>query len=286
MPILTDGEGTAIRIVGNQIFLDVDAVEATMIDSTGATSGHVLTADGSNGASWQPQTGGLAAADIDTLAELNAIVSDATLVDEADILGRIDAVSGGAGFTNVSGAVTLDLSAGRSFHHTMTGNITSLAFSNIPTTTVYSTVWTWVLAVDATGGYTLASMPTVTWTDGSSFDDLDLSANAVNIVTFWQVGSTIYATLVTNGSLRLDPYAISFPEDGTALIVVDRAETIDLGNVRNVEADGTAGTGTLSFKKNGTTATGSTSFAAGDVLEVTMASSTTASAVAIPRYAA
>lgn len=197
--------------------------------------------------------------------------------------GILETVSGGAGFIGVSGAVTMDLSTGRSFHHTMTGNITSLAFSNVPAAAGNAPAWTWVLAIDSTGGYLLSSTPTVTWVDGASFSDLDLSANAVNVVTFWQLGSTIYAALITNGALSLDPYVMSFAADGSQLVVVSRSETLDLGSVTHLEADGTAGTGTLSYKKNGVTATGSTSFTSGDVLEVTLASSTTPSVVSIPR---
>jgi len=58
MPILTDGEGTAIRISGNNIYLDVDAVNAAMIDSEAATASQILVADGSGGASWQENPGG------------------------------------------------------------------------------------------------------------------------------------------------------------------------------------------------------------------------------------
>jgi len=291
MPILTDGEGTAIRVVGNNIYLDVDAVEATMVDSTGATGGHVLTADGSGGASWQAQTGGLAAADIDTLAELNAIVGDATLVDEAhthtasdvtdfrsSVGEYVDAVSGGAGFVDVSGAVSLDLDTGRAFHHTMTGNITSLAFASVPTDTEYETSWTLVLKIDATGGYTLAGTPTVTWLDGSSWSDIDLTANAVNILQFVRIGSTTYATLVYNGDIPLDPYKVCFLADETVTIVTE-AEDVD------VASDTTDGDGTITYEKNGVGITTRTTFTEGDVLSVICTGLTTTTAVRIPRYA-
>lgn len=63
---------------------DINAAE---LGSGAATDGHVLTADGAGGADWEAipaAGGGLTAADIDTLAELNAIVADATLIDTAD----------------------------------------------------------------------------------------------------------------------------------------------------------------------------------------------------------
>jgi len=195
----------------------------------------------------------------------------------------VDAVAGGAGFTNVSGSVALNLNSGRAFHQTMVGNISSLSFSNIPTVTEYATVWSWALNIDATGGYTISGTPTVTWVDGNSWSNLDLSANGVNLVTFWRVASTTYGSLVYNGTVSLDPYRLSFSQDGSQLIVVDAAETVALGDATNVEADGTAGTGTLSFEKNGVAVSGSTSLADGDVLTVTLSSSTTATAVSIPR---
>jgi hypothetical protein len=198
----------------------------------------------------------------------------------------IEVVAGAAGFVNDNGAVDLDLTSARAFHRTMTGNITELTFSNIPSSDAYSASWVLVLRIDATGGYTLSGTPTVTFVDGASWDDIDLTADAENILTFWRVGTTTYAALVTNGQLALDPYVMTFPDDGTILIAVARAEMIDLGSVTHLEADGTAGTGTLSYTKDGVAASGSTAFTAGEVLGVTLASSTTASAVSIPRFAA
>ncbi len=193
-------------------------------------------------------------------------------------------VAGGAGFVNVSGAITLDLSAARSLHHTLTGNATGPSFTNVPSTSEFSASALWVLKVDATGGYTLTSTPTVTWLDGSSWADLDLSANATNIVALQWVGATVYASLLWNGALSLDPFVLSFADNGAQGVPITRATTLPLGDVTNLELDGTAGTGTLTFKKNsGSDITGNQAFVAGDVLTVTLASSTTPSVVSIPR---
>ena len=196
-----------------------------------------------------------------------------------------ETIAGGAGFVNASGAVSLSLTNSRVFQSTMTGDMTGPTFANLPTETEIAASWIWVLRINGTGGYTLTSTPAVTFVDGSSFADTNLAANAVNIFSFWRLGAITYGALISRGTLGLDPYTVSFPVAGVVLIQVSRAETIDLGNVTHREIDGTAGTGTLSYLKNNAAATGSTAFAAGDVLAVTLAGSTTASAVSIPRYA-
>jgi hypothetical protein len=286
---------------------------ANTLGSGVATDGYVLTADGSGTTAWEA-TGvsastvtGPASATDEHIAVFDGItgkvVKDGTVavtdlatsaqgtlansaLQPGEAIEEVEAVSGGAGFVNVSGAVTLDLSTGRVFQNTATGNITGPTFMNVPAAAGNSPSWKWVLKIDAIGGYTLTSTPTVTFVDGSSFADADMSANAVNTFVFWVDGAVTYGALVTNGSLALDPYVIPFPAAGTALIVVARAETIDLSNALNVEADGTTGTGTLSYAKDGVAISPivSTAFVAGEVLTVTLSGSTTATAGSIPRY--
>ena len=210
--------------------------------------------------------------------------------DGTDLVATVpvEQVAGGAGFVDVSGAVELDLATGRAFHQVMIGNITSLAFVNVPDADEYATSWTWALNINITGGYALptsGSLPTVVWVDGNGWADIDLDAYAKNLVTFWRVGLTTYAALITNGVFALDPYVIAFPDDGTVLLPIARAETIALGSVTHLAAAGGAGTGTLSYTKDGAAASGNESFAAGEVLGVTLASSTAASGVSIPRFA-
>jgi len=219
-----------------------------------------------------------------TYAALSHTHSASAITDfRSAVFADVDQVAGGSGFVNASGAVTVNLNNGRSFHYTMTGNITGLTFSNIPSVNTHATSWTVVLRIDATGGYTLSGTPTVTWVDGSAFSKFDLTANAENVATFWRIGATTYGALVTNGTIDLDPFVMSFSGDGTQLVVVSQAETLDLSSVTHVEIDGTAGTGTLSYKKNNAAASGSTAFSASDVLAVTLSGSSAASTVSIPR---
>ena len=83
----------------------------------------------------------------------------------------------------------------------------------------------------------------------------------------------------------LDAREMTFLEDGTLIVPITSPEVLDLGNVTHLEIDGTAGTGTLSFKKNdgADLALEPLNFSAGEVLAVTLTGSTTPSAVAIPR---
>lgn len=198
--------------------------------------------------------------------------------------GVIEGVAGGAGFVNASGAITLDLSESRVFLFDVVGNVTSWGFTNAPTLTALSPVVRIVFRQDATGGRTITGGPSLTFRDRRSLADLNTTADAVNELHVWHDGIEWVAALIENGRLDLEPTSMSFTTNEAQLYIAPQAETLDLGNVTNVEADGTAGTGTLTYKKNGVAASGATAFTAGEVLEVTLASSTTASAVSIPRY--
>ena len=193
----------------------------------------------------------------------------------AEAAAVTEAVAGGAGFVNVGGSppddeVTLDLAASRSFHHTMVGNITSLAFSNVPDVDAFSAEWDWVLKINSTGGYMLSGTPTVTWVDGSDWADLDLTASAVNIVTFWRVGATTFAALVWNSAVAMDPYKVCFIDGQEEEVVLfTERETIDAtpGNIMKL------GDGTITLTKVGTGAiTVPTDFDEGDLLSVALTS--------------
>lgn len=204
-------------------------------------------------------------------------------VDLSDLVveNPIEVVAGGAGFVNESGAVSLDLTSARAFHHMMTGNITSLSFTNVPSSGTYATSWSWVLRIDATGGYTLENTPTVTFVDGSSWSDVNLTANAENILTFWQVGTTTYGAILTTGELALDPYKVCFLEDAEVVIMTE-AEDIDVAN------DSQGGDGVITYKKGSgatvTDITARTTFASGDRLHVVCTGQTGVTTVRIPRY--
>lgn len=202
--------------------------------------------------------------------------------DSTDLVATVpvEQVAGGAGFVNASGSVTLDLSTGRAFHSTMTGNITSLAFSNVPSAAAYMTSWAWVLTVGAAGPYTLAGTPTVTFVDNRSFAHANLEANAVNIFTFWRVGATTYGALVTNGVIEFDPYKVHFIENAT-VVVLTEYESID-ATAANVT---TNGDGDITLQRNGSPITALTNFDEGDRLSVICADATSATSVRIRRYA-
>jgi hypothetical protein len=212
----------------------------------------------------------------EAFTKLNASVAD---LDARSIDAfATEAIAGGAGFVNASGAVALDLDLGRAFQSTMTGNITSLAFSNVPTVTATQAAWTWVLRIDGTGGYTLAGTPTVTFVDGRSFSDADLAANAENIFTFWRVGAITYGSLLTNGTLAFDPYKVCFLANGTVTLLTE-TEQIDVATAT------TFGTGTIAYTKNGGAIVALTTFAAGDRLGITCTGISGSITVRVPRFA-
>jgi len=94
MPDLLDGIGTAIRVSGNQLYIDSALTEASLTlaelngivtDATLVDEGHTHTeSDITDLKSY------LLATDIDTLAELNAILTDATLVDVTHTHTEVD----------------------------------------------------------------------------------------------------------------------------------------------------------------------------------------------------
>jgi hypothetical protein len=194
-----------------------------------------------------------------------------------------EAVAGGAGFINTTTTTTLDLSASRVFLRTMVGD-TTLALSNIPAETTSAAAWTLVLRINATGGYTLTGpSPAVVWLDGSTWTNLNMTANAQNVVAFARYGSTTYAWLVSNGVLELDPFVFSFEEDGSQYAVITQAETLSLGSVTHSAPGGGSGSGSLAYARNGSTVTGTQAFTSGQVLTVTRSGSSAAGVVSIPR---
>ena len=206
-------------------------------------------------------------------------------VSDLVVENPIEVVAGGAGFTNQSGAVSLYLTSSRAFHHTMVGNITSLAFSNVPSTTAFSASWTWVVRKDGTANvYSISGAAAVTFVDGRSFSDADLTTpNAENIFTFWQVGSITYGALVTTGELAFDPYKVCFLDNATVVVMAE-AESIDVAN------DSQSGDGTITYAKttgagSPTTITTRTTFAVGDRLSIICTGATGTTTVRIPRYA-
>jgi len=184
----------------------------------------------------------------------------------------------GTAWAAATGAVALDLDDGRAFLREMTGNITELGFSNIPDGATQSASWVVALRIDSTGGYSFASTETLTWVDGMTWGDLDLAADAINLITFWRVGTETFAALSWNGSVRLDPYNVCFLDNATVVILTGD-ESIDIPNALKT------GDGTVTYEKNGVAATARTSFAAGDGLGVICSGMTSTTSVRVPRFA-
>ena len=216
------------------------------------------------------------------LAKIDAADYNTHWVD--DDVNVIEGIAGGDGFVDVSGSITLDLASSRVFYLNLTGTVTAWSFTNVPLLTARSPSVRIVWRQDATGGHAVLGGPTLAFRDGCSMTDISTAANAENELLVWHVGTELRAVLSWNGRLDLDPIGMSFEADGSQLYTFRRAETVGLGDVTNLEEDGTAGTGTLTFARNGTTVTGEQEFAAGQVLKVTLASSTTPTSVSIPRW--
>ena len=199
---------------------------------------------------------------------------------------KIEAVAGGGGFVDASGVIELDLANARVFQFLVVGNITGWSFTNAPAYGAVSPVIRVVFKEDANGGHTITGGPSLQFRDRRSLSDLNTSANAVNELHVWHDGTELVAALVENGRLDLEPISMSFEANGSRLYTARQTETLDLSDVTNLEEDGTAGTGTLTFARNGTAVSGVQVFEDGQVLKVTMASATTPSTVNIPRWLA
>lgn len=91
-----------------------------------------------------------------------------------------------------SGAITFDIDVGNIFDVTLTENITSITFSNVPGTGCVNIVL--VLTQDATGSRTVTWPASVKWHGGTA-PTLTTTGNAVDIITMFTIdgGTTWYA---------------------------------------------------------------------------------------------
>ena len=178
-----------------------------------------------------------------------------------------------------SGELSYDLSLARTIRSTVTGNVTSVAFTNMPA----AGTWVHVITMDATGNYMISGFPVARWLGGRSIADLDVSANAVNILVYTYDGNELNVSLAWNGGLELDSFKLPISENGVYAVPIDAGEALDFANVQKPTGDAA-----VTFKKNGAGSdlTALTSFAAGDWMQVTVATLTTPTAVLIPRYVA
>lgn len=188
-----------------------------------------------------------------------------------------EAISGSAGFADVSGAVTLSLLAGRVFLIRATGNVTSLSFSDVPSSSERVPEILLAIRIDGVGGHTFAGLPAVTWLDGSTWSDLNLAANANNFVHLLYIDGTLYGSMLYTGELSGDPYKACFLANATIFVVTEN-EYIDIPNATKPQGDGA-----IAYQKNGATITLKTLFAQGDRLGIVCTGLTTTTAVRIPR---
>ena len=184
-----------------------------------------------------------------------------------------------------SGELSYDLSVARTIRSTVTGNVTSAVFTNLPD----AGTWVWIVKMDAVGEHMLSGLHAVDrWLDGRSYADINRSPHATSILVYTWDGVELTGAVAWNGVLELDAREMNFQGDGDIIVPITRPETLDFGNVTHRAENGTAGDGTLTFARGrasviATGLTGEWDFEPNDVLRVTLTGSTTPSAVSIPR---
>lgn len=207
-----------------------------------------------------------------------------------EIPRRIDAVAGGTGFVDASGATTLDVALGRAFLLIATADV-AVTFDNIPSGDVANTGWKVFFRQDATGGHALTIANTIKPHYADALADINTSPNALNMLWFERVGGETFWSLYHNESVPTEPtmgfFAGADPE--TIGRPFSRTESLDLSDVTFRAQNGTAAAGTLAFGKNGpasggTLVTGLTEFAEGDVLTITRTGSTDMAFISIPGF--
>lgn len=130
--------------------------------------------------------------DIDSdLNTVKTTADGALQVDGSEAMtGRLDSLTqahtlGNKG--NMSGAVTLDLATSNAFYGTVTGNVTSVTFSNVPAAGVFFT-----LELTNGGAFTISWPSAVKWPGGVA---PTLTSSGTDVLTFYtrDSGTTIRA---------------------------------------------------------------------------------------------
>lgn len=193
---------------------------------------------------------------------------------------------GGAVYTdlgNVSGSVTVDLDNNNEtvVSLRLTGNVT-LTFSNVPSDYAVSTL---LVAQDGTGSRTVSVSGSVTILNGGD-GSINPAANSRSVMTFVTAngGSTFDLAVADSRPNQYEAFYMNPPANGEYYITFPYAVTLALGSVYQ------RGAGSLAYAKstNGTTfsaVSGSTSFAANDVLRVTVSGFSGWLSLTIPRTA-
>ena len=209
----------------------------------------------------------------DAFVKLNDSVSD--LVARTGPVTALGSISGPLAI-NAAGARAASVTA------TLTGNVT-LAPANIPAGVL--AIYTVMVKQDATGTRTITYPVGTTHLNGGD-GSINPDANSVSIITLVTAdgGTTWQASVADSRPTIADPLMFNPAANGTHHWVADRSCTLLLAAVVK------RGTGTLAFAKapsatptTFSTVSGSTAFAAGDVLRVTVTAYSGYLAFNIPR---
>lgn len=181
---------------------------------------------------------------------------------------------------SATGSVNLDLAAGRIFRLTVTGEITSLQFTNAPSLATDSIKAQIILIQDAIGGHAVAELTgTLDYLAGSTWD-VNTAANEETLI-YVDGGDAKYYVLVDNRQgMDYDPVSAFFSKAESVHFVSHRA-----GMVLATGSAVKSGTGTITYKKNDVAASGDITLNSGDRLEIIAASVTGYVTVTIPRTA-
>ena len=166
---------------------------------------------------------------------------------------------------------------------TLTGDVT-LAFTNVPASVpVMVTVY---FTQNATGGYTVSYPSGTRYLYGGN-GAVNPAPSATTAITLFTLngGTNWHVVAVDTRPSRIDPFHVNPPANGDYYIVFDILTVLDLAGVLK------NGTGTLAYAKstNGgssfASVSGSTSFASGDILKITVTSFSDWLSFTIPRTA-
>jgi len=251
-----------------------------------------LRIDSSQPLSGGAQTQGRANLGLGSAALLNAPSSGDAGAGEV-VLGDDSRLSGGGGgggsgavytdLGDVSGSVTVDLDNNNEtvVSLRLTGNVT-LTFSSVPADYAVSTL---LVEQDGVGSRMVSVSGSVTVLNGGD-GSINPAANSRSVMTFVTAngGSTFDLAVADSRPDQYEAFYMNPPADGEYYITFPHAVTLGLGSVHK------RGTGTLAYAKStdGATfsgASGSTPFAANDVLRVTVSGFSGWLTFAIPRTA-
>jgi hypothetical protein len=195
---------------------DTDTMTAAgTLDMSGNAQTNVLAITGTGGGAFDSNGGNILSGSGTIDSEAGIIQSGGGVIDsESGTIqsggGLIDSEGGnlnlGGGYiieysekadaeSSASNAIDLDLNDGNYFYTTLSENITTLTFSNLPTTGQFAS-WSWEITQDSSAR-TITWPAAVVWSGGTAIT-LSTGSGAIDVVNFWtrDAGTTVYATVV------------------------------------------------------------------------------------------